>query len=249
MSFILDALRKSEHERQDRVGPDLAHVRVARERDGVPRWVIILAALLLLNLAALLIMSLWDRDAPAQEQAASPSASAPAEPAPYLAPPAARPVPRRQQAPASATPPETTETRGEVRPLRNEAGPREPPIPIQTAAADRPPAPGRVIYEQTALDRDDSTPARIMPAPGPGETTDYAAIQSLNDARASGLDIPDINVEIHVYDATAANRFVFINMSKYGEGDRLKEGPVIQQITPDGVILQHQGQRFIVPRN
>ena len=48
MSFILDALRKSEHERQDRAGPDLAHVRVAHEGEGVPRWVIVLGALLLL---------------------------------------------------------------------------------------------------------------------------------------------------------------------------------------------------------
>ena len=48
MSFILDALRKSEHERQDRIGPDLAHVRVAHEGEGVPRWVIVLGALLLL---------------------------------------------------------------------------------------------------------------------------------------------------------------------------------------------------------
>jgi general secretion pathway protein B len=249
MSFILDALRKSEHERQDRIGPDLAHVRVARERDGVPRWVIVLGALLLLNLAALLIMSLWDRDVPEHEQAASPSASAPAEPAPFLAPPAARPASQRQQEPTAATPPASSDTRGEVRPLRNEAVPREPPTPKQTATAARQPAPGRVIYEQTAIDRDDSTAARVTPARGTEELADSAAIQSLNDARASGLDIPDINVEIHVYDATAANRFVFINMSKYGEGDRLKEGPVIEQITPDGVILRHQSQRFIVPRN
>ena len=56
-------------------------------------------------------------------------------------------------------------------------------------------------------------------------------------------------VEIHVYDAVAANRFVFINMNKYSEGDRLKEGPVVEEITPDGAILEHQGQRFLLPRN
>jgi hypothetical protein len=38
-------------------------------------------------------------------------------------------------------------------------------------------------------------------------------------------------------------------MNKYSEGDRLKEGPVVEEITPDGAILEHQGQRFLLPRN
>jgi hypothetical protein len=48
--------------------------------------------------------------------------------------------------------------------------------------------------------------------------------------------------------AELADRFVFINMNKHREGARIEAGPVIKEITPDGVILQHQGQTFLLPR-
>ena len=46
MSFILDALKKSENERQRQVGPSLADVRVVRRGSSErPWWVIAVAAL------------------------------------------------------------------------------------------------------------------------------------------------------------------------------------------------------------
>ncbi len=36
------------------------------------------------------------------------------------------------------------------------------------------------------------------------------------------------------------------NMKKYREGERLREGPYLESITPQGIILQHNGQRFIL---
>ena len=38
MSFILDALRKSEHERQRGAVPGISHVPLAAPRREVPRW-------------------------------------------------------------------------------------------------------------------------------------------------------------------------------------------------------------------
>jgi general secretion pathway protein B len=50
MSFILDALKKSETDRQRQNGPALFEVRVAPPRSGLPLWAIALAVLLAVNL-------------------------------------------------------------------------------------------------------------------------------------------------------------------------------------------------------
>lgn len=50
MSFILDALKKSETDRQRQSGPALFEVRVAPPRSGLPLWAMGLAALLAVNL-------------------------------------------------------------------------------------------------------------------------------------------------------------------------------------------------------
>ncbi len=49
MSFILDALKKSESDRQRHTGPALFEVKVAAPRPGLPLWAIALAVLLLVN--------------------------------------------------------------------------------------------------------------------------------------------------------------------------------------------------------
>lgn len=41
---------------------------------------------------------------------------------------------------------------------------------------------------------------------------------------------------------------MFINMSRYGEQATLAEGPKVREITPEGVILEHMGTRFLLPR-
>ena len=45
------------------------------------------------------------------------------------------------------------------------------------------------------------------------------------------------------------DRFVFINLNKQTEGSRLAEGPIVEEITPDGVVLNHNGTSFLLPRD
>jgi len=53
MSFILDALKKSEAERNRKTGPVLMDMRIARARRRLPAWVWVIAIVLLANLALL----------------------------------------------------------------------------------------------------------------------------------------------------------------------------------------------------
>jgi general secretion pathway protein B len=92
MSFILDALKKSETDRQRQNGPALFEVRVAPPRDKLPLWAVGLGVLLAVNLVIVAWVLLRRPAAPegtpqapaamAQQTQAAPPASYPA-PAPY----------------------------------------------------------------------------------------------------------------------------------------------------------------------
>jgi general secretion pathway protein B len=53
-----------------------------------------------------------------------------------------------------------------------------------------------------------------------------------------------LHLDVHVFSETPGERFVLINMRKYRQGETLQEGPVVDDITPDSVILSFRGQRF-----
>ncbi len=56
--------------------------------------------------------------------------------------------------------------------------------------------------------------------------------------------LPTLNLDIHVFSEVADKRFVLINSVRYQQGDWLNEGPLLEAITEEGVILNHQEQRF-----
>jgi len=97
MSFILDALKKSENDRQRQSGPALFEVRVAPPRAGFPTWAYALLALLAVNLV-IVGWLVWRRPA----VAASPEAAATTPPA-AAATPAPVPTPT-QPAQVAQTP-------------------------------------------------------------------------------------------------------------------------------------------------
>jgi general secretion pathway protein B len=86
MSLILDALKKSEAERQRQSGPTLLEVRVSQPRRRYPAWVIAVGALLAVNMLLLVIFMLHrpaSSQAPLQQTGAAavaPTAAAAAGP-------------------------------------------------------------------------------------------------------------------------------------------------------------------------
>ncbi len=197
MSIILDALRKSEHQRQRNASPDLAGHRVKQKSTGRTPWLAIILVLLVLN--AVLVATLWLRPA---EQPKTTATATQTRPAPYRE--ARRPV--EQPSPSAAVIPPSTVAQA------------TPPAPATTAAAPPPSA-------------DKSLP-------------------SLETLQLEGvISLPPMRMDLHVYDPAPAERFVFINMKKHTEGSTLQEGPVVEEITPEGVILTANGRRFIMSKN
>lgn len=213
MSIILDALKKSDSERQRQNTPGIASIPSGQAGKSGARWTWIIGVLLLLNLIAVVFLINRPTDEPAA--AATPSAE-PAAVQPGPAPAAAEPV-------TTAQGPRTDPT---TRPEIVEAAPQAKPEP-------EPPAP---------------TVEKPVEAPAPRPTV-TAGLPTFDELRARGvLQLPDLHVDIHVFSGKPDDRFVFVNMSKYKERARLAEGPVISEITPDGVVLDYLGTAFLLPR-
>jgi general secretion pathway protein B len=92
MSFILDALKKSESERHRQSGPVLMDVRIAPPRRRIPTWAWVIAVVLLVNLAVLTWLLWLSPTQPALRAAASVAISSAAPPAAALASTAPTPI-------------------------------------------------------------------------------------------------------------------------------------------------------------
>jgi len=144
-----------------------------------------------------------------------------------------RDEPKPIKAPASSS------AEPEVRSLRKESV-----VNIETEVAPETDASVAVTENST------TTPVPVAkPAPASPETI-QEGLPNLGQLRAAGLvSVGNLHIDMHVYSGDAAKRFVFINMSKYREGDRLTEGPTLEEITPEGVIMVQQGNRFRLDRD
>ena len=60
--------------------------------------------------------------------------------------------------------------------------------------------------------------------------------------------LPQISLDVHVYAEEPEDRFVLVNLQKYREGDILETGSRIEQITPAGMVLTHNGERYRIKK-
>lgn len=245
MSFILDALKKSENERQRQVGPSLADVQVSQRRNSKPWWVVAVGALLVLNLGVLLVVLMRDGDAKSSAPQAAP-ANAPATV--QARPGTQMPLPASASRMPRGNPPVDVSTNPAVHSLADEAGSYEPGVapeadPHLSSAGNVPEGPPMVRpIEAPAV-----APAAVRAAQTQLQQ-DQEVLPTPMTLAASGTVLPDMHLDIHVYAVKPADRFVFVNMRKYTEGQALKEGPTLERITPEGAVLNHQGLRFLLPR-
>ena len=72
---------------------------------------------------------------------------------------------------------------------------------------------------------------------------------SILEARAAGIAVPELALELLVFSTNPSQRFVYINSTKYVEGESLNEGPRVIEITPEGVILNYRGTDLLLPQD
>lgn len=202
MSFILDALKKSETERQNQGKAEFAAVPSSADGPRAPRWVWPLGALLAVNLVVLLGLLMRDE-------------------APSVVPSHGDLSRTVEQADADTSFAERVAEARTNQPRRQMDTAAEPADDVVAPAVD-PPVPAASL--------------QLLP--------------TANQLRVDGtLQMAELHLDIHVYSDAPADRFVFINMAKHRENSQLVEGPLVKEITREGVILSYRGTDFLLPRD
>jgi general secretion pathway protein B len=252
MSFILDALKKSESERQRQGGPALFEVKVAPPRHRVAPWIALVAVLLAINLGVvgwLLARSSSTRVPSTPMQTAAAATATPSASASVAPPSALATAPAAAPAAAPAVAPKVTST-----------APPAATMPTHTSAAAGVSAPDAGAAAGTS-DSGDTNPADYEPAVEPPRGTPVedsggsvvreteSGLPTYKEAAAvPGANLPSLRLDLHVYAAQPGDRFVFLNMTKLHEGEALPQGVRVDSITPDGVILSYRGEKFVMQR-
>ena len=207
MSFILDALRKSENERQKGTVPGISDVPAVVESNRIPKWVLgIIAAL---SAVVLILGWAWWQSASNENATAA----------------SARPIgviPRS----VPAAPVEDS-----VRSLARESASAETAPTVTPAPTPAPVTPAQAVSQAPPI---------------PADSSRIAAAPNMMELVATGVSLPDLALELHVYSTAPAQRLVRINGASYREGDSLNDGPGVVAITQEGVVLEQRGQYFLL---
>jgi len=256
MSFILDALKKSESDRQRQSGPALFEVRVAPPRTRLPLWAIAIALLLLVNLGIVMWMLLRHQthlataDVSATTAAGAASAGAAAG---TPAPATGAPIPAPNPALAGTSAQLPTVAASAPAPLTG-----APLTAAASAAVSAPPAAPPAATPTAGATAEGTNPSDYAPAEEPsgpvlgshvsrGTASGVPLYQDLTTK--PGTQLPQLRLDLHVFAGRAEDRFVMINMHKLREGDTLPEGVHVDSITPEGAVLSFNGTKFLLPRD
>lgn len=240
MSYILDALRRADAERQRGAVPGL-HAQAptgvlidgAAAPGGPARRLGLAAAVLLLLGLALLAAWLLRPGAAPTAAAAGPVGPAAAVGPVAAAPPALAPPALAVPAPAARLPPA---------PPAAVPMPLPVPMPIQQAAPTRRPAPSAASPTAAAETAPAPTPAQPAPVAAPARLPSLAELPE-----AQKRELGPLLVGGAMHAEQAALRIVILNGQVFHEGDKLSPELQVQQIRLRSVVMSHRGQHFELP--
>lgn len=260
MSYILEALRKSEQERnQSRVvgNPQGPPLMVGRSPGKTVAWWLL--PLVILNLSVLGYL-FWHNgynarqpDAMTPETPETPETPDTAPEAAFeTAPPPSEPQPGLDPAPEPVGSPARSTGSVRIQQPPDATWDTVPLTPPGEAVASPERTPEKAVPErsgrQTGSAEAPSGVTRSQPRPGPREDpVARDGVPLLVDLPAEfRRQVPDLVFNSHVYSSAPGSRRVIINQQYLAEGDRV--GPLrLLEITPGGVILSLNNTSFAVP--
>jgi len=228
MSFILDALRKSNQQRHRGEAPTLlTSPSLAVEPKQPAVWIqALLAAVLIAAGVAIGWLRPWHAEQPAVQSAASVTTT------PALT--------TRQAAPTAWPETNTAQQASMQKPAASAAA--------SGAALQWPtPAPSSVEARSTPVTAaaiQPPTPATQKPASATAAAPDQKVIAMSELPASIRQELPAMNVLLHQYSPKPSKRFVTINNQTLQEGETVAPGITLEQITPDGMTLSYKGYRF-----
>lgn len=260
MSYILDALKKSEKERQRGTAPDLLTVQepVLREKKTRRVWPYIIFAVLIfsIGLSAFRLIPWQSRNEKAGTSTVALQKSGP-KPAESLQPEVSQTIAtqadiKKREVPLLIN---TTLEKSLKTPLaltKKEEKPVVQKAIVQSKIQEQP-AVKKAAQPQTSQQAlkpeitasapstvsPDVKPVQNDPAPVPGK------VYQSGDLPASvQQNLPAVTMSIFMYSEDPASRMVRINGQTLREGQYISEGLKVEEIRPDGVILNYKNYRL-----
>ena len=230
MSYILDALKKSDQQRQRGATPTLLTAQVTAAAPKQPFF--IYYALLAEALLGIGITIGWlhalqaEQPSPATEAiAAKPPSPISRQPAPAFmpAPPAMAGQTAQELPKANSTALKPVPKVASVKPRSHAAAVARAP----SAAASVP---------QKAMPEKSASPADVA--------QEQRAIPMVELPLQIQQEIPPLAVQLHAYSSNPSERLVNINFRSLREGEYVTPDLRLEQITPDGMIFSFKGYRF-----
>ncbi|MES0873724.1 general secretion pathway protein GspB [Sinimarinibacterium thermocellulolyticum] len=245
MSYILDALRRAERERSTAAPqPQGAATAPATPR---PRPTILVLAATTLFLAGVGVAALLLRPPPAPLAATPTSATSTdaAPPTERAASPAEEPLtgqPLLGEIEALGV----YETLDDVTPVFQGSPTRAGNTPL----TDGPTPVATLVHDSTPASATQTTPPTSQPMTTTGAPGDARRAQRL-DALPTEVQSRFASplIQVHVFDADPARRWIMVDSRRVGEGGQLDGGLRIAEIVADGVIFEFEGQRVYWPLN
>ncbi len=229
MSYILDALKKADAERERAAVPGLHTEATPLADDALPKTLSVTTlavGVAALALAALGVMGwqLWQHAAPPAPTPA-PVPAPPSSPPPMMMTPPIQP-PAQMPAPAPTLP--------ASQPMS--APPQaQPSPPLATDSVKQSPPP------QPVASRPSSTPKRTTPA------TTGTPILRLNELPEEvRRTLPNMVFGGAMYSDVPSKRMLIINGGVFHEGDQPMSGLSLDEIRLKSAVFSYQGQRFSV---
>jgi len=233
MSYILDALRKSDQQRRRGAAPTLLAGQAMAEAPKQPAFLAYGLPAAVLVGAGMVIGWLrpWqpEQAAPGRAElvAAKPLESTPRQPA--SAPSEMAPQPRPEQRLQNATPPA-------------QAAPALVPTKPQLPARAKPETDG------TPREAAGAVPRKTAKQPVGTAAADAARVQTVVSMADLPLsvqqELPAMTISVHVYSGDPGKRLVGINNRMLREDEHVVPGLKLEQITPDGMIFGYKGYSF-----
>lgn len=237
MSYILEALKKSEQERERERGelPDIKSIHtpsVSHQSEGRNWWPFILIAVVVVAAAVGTVVYIKTMQPVTPELAQ------------------VQPEPATTESNKQEAPQKTGKPAVDSKPAKQEK-------PKQTVAAKAEQKQPQVVFSNEQLQHDNVI-GNI------DQQREQSAVQQVEkelpkesgsvvqDSAIPISDIPDnvrkriprIAFEGHVYSSTPSRRSVMINGHKMREGDAIGEDLMLEEITPEGAEFEYKGYRF-----
>ncbi|MBI5908414.1 MAG: general secretion pathway protein GspB [Betaproteobacteria bacterium] len=239
MSYILDALRKSDQQRRRGAAPTLLAGQVTAVTPKQPA--VLAYGLLAAVLVGAGVVIGWLR--PWQAEQAAPAATqsdaSVRQSVPVRTEIAAAPAPALARAPLAAPAPAPVQVPAAV------------PVPAPASVKSLSPAsvgaeaPGKPQDDVAAVSRKAAAVAQQPPVTAAADSAPAQNVISLAELPlALQQELPPMTISVHAYSGNPRDRMVGINNRMLREGDDVAPGLKLEQITPEGMIFGYKGYSF-----